>query len=129
MHKILNFIVEFWVRFLVGFLIGAIIMVIYNLINASWTSFINYCNGAFIGAFFLISIGILSVLNMFGAFDIFSFFALRKKKEDGMKENLYEYSTRKKEERTKYKLAFIPYIFWGFVFFVVSLIFYFLTIF
>ena len=128
MHKILEFIVEFWVRFLIGFVLGVLVVVIYNWINNTWAEYIGYCNGAFIGAFLLVSIGALSVLNLFGAFDIFSFYALRKKKENGSKEDLYEYSTRKKEERGKHKLAFIPYIFWGFVFFVISLVFYFLTI-
>lgn len=128
MHKVFYFIAENWLRFLIGFLLGATMIVVYNLINGSWDQPVGYCNGAFIGAFLLISIGALSVLNFFGAFDIFSFYALRKKKENGAKEDLYEYSTRKKDERSKHKLAFIPYIFWGFVLFCVSLVFYFLTI-
>lgn len=101
-------------------------VVAYCAIMNSWTVIIGYCNGFFIAAFTLISIGLLAVLNLFGAFDIFSFYPGRKKKEDGTKESLYDYSTRKKEERGKFKLVFVPYISLGSVYLLVSLVLYFL---
>ena len=126
MRKVLSFFIEHWVRFLVAFLIGVIMMIVYLAIANAWTWVIGYCNATFISAFVLFSISILSVLNLFGAFDIFSFYIGRKKKENGAKEDLYDYSSRKKDERSKFKLVFVPYLFFALLFLVASLILYFL---
>ena len=126
MLKILSFFAENWVRFLVSILIGLGLMAAYNGISNTWTLIIGYCNGSFIAAFTLISISILIVLNLFGAFDIFSFYFRRKTNEEGKKEALYEYAARKKEERWKYKMVFLPYLVVGGLFLIASLILYFL---
>ena len=126
MHKILDFFVKHWVRFLISLVIGLIIGVVYLLISKGWTLVIAYCNATFIAGFVLFAISVLVVLNLFGAFDIFSFFFMRKKVESGAKENLYDYSTRKKEERNKFKLVFMPYLVVATLFLIVSLILFFL---
>jgi len=96
-------------------------MVIYNFSAGSWDSKMSYLNGSFISAATLISLSLLSVLTQFGTFNIFTFYFGRKVKENGHKEDLYEYSERKKESRKKYNFVFIPYLFFGLVFLIISL--------
>ena len=126
MQKILGFFAEYWVRLIVSFFIGIVIYVVYNSIKNSWIMLIEHCNACFIAGFVLVGISALAALNLFGAFDIFSFYFNRKKKENGDKEVLYDYSTRKKQERLKVKLAFLPYLLVGSLFLIASLILYFL---
>ena len=114
-----------WIRFLVAFLLGVVPVIVYQAVNNTWTLPLGYCNGLFVSAFLLISISVLVVLNLFGAFDIFSFYINRKRTEEGRKEDLYEYSTRKKEERLKAKLVFLPYLIVGLLYLIASLIIYF----
>ena len=122
MRKIREFLINHWVRFLISFFIGVFTMVIYLAVKNGWQYSINYVNATFMSAAILIGIAALSTLTLFGAFDIFSYFFNRKKKEDGKKEILSEYAERKRIERGKQKLIFIPYLFNGIIFLVASLI-------
>ena len=122
MKKICEFLVDHWVRFLISFFIGVFSMLIYIAVKNGWQSGINYVDGTFMSAAILIGIAALATLSLFGAFDIFSYFFGRKKKEDGKKEVLYEYAERKRLERGKQKLIFIPYLTFGVLFLVVSVI-------
>ena len=126
MQKILGFFAEYWVRFVVSLFIGLTVYVVSNAIFNTWSLTIAHCNSCFIAGFVLVGISALAALNLFGAFDIFSFYFNRKKKENGDKEVLYDYSTRKKQERLKVKLAFLPYLLVGSLFLIASLILYFL---
>ena len=122
MRKIREFLVNHWVRFLISFFIGVFTMVIYLAVKNGWQYSINYVNATFMSAAILIGIAALSTLTLFGAFDIFSYFFNRKKKENGKKEILSEYAERKRIERGKQKLIFIPYLFNGIIFLIASLI-------
>ena len=126
MQKILGFFAEYWVRFLVSFMIGVTLYVATNLIENQWSLVRSHCDACFIAGSVLVGISALVLLNFFGAFDIFSFYFNRKKKENGDKEMLYDYSLRKKGERAKFKLAFLPYLLMGALFIVGALILYFL---
>lgn len=101
-------------------LYGIIIMVIYNLVN-SWNVLINYCNGAFIAGFSLVCFGGLSVINYWGGLDVFSYL-VRKRPKSGPSEDLYTYSTRKREERKKHDKPFVLYFILGIFYILVSLI-------
>ena len=124
MRKILDFFINHWIRFTIAFVIGASLILLYCGVTNTWSRMIGYCNGSFIAAFVLISFSALTILNLFGAFDIFSYYPSRKKKENGLKENLFDYSTRKKQERSKFKLVFVPYLAWGVLFLIASVILY-----
>ena len=122
MRRIIDFLVDHWVRFLVAFLIAVSIMITYLAVNDAWALMIGYCDALFIAGFTLFAFAALATLNLFGAFDIFSFLPARRKKENGAKEDFYEYTTRKKEERGRFKLVFVPYLTWAVICLLVSLI-------
>lgn len=132
MRNVLEFIQKNWIRFVVSLAIGLAISIIYMSVNTylgSWKDIMFYCNATFIASFLLFAIGVLTLLNNFGGFDIFSFLIMRKPYNEARKENLYEYSERKKEERKKYKLVFLPYLIVCSLFLIASLILYFIIIF
>ena len=115
------FFLENWIRFLVAFILGIAIMIIYMFLQTlqisestgqalyPWDKLFYYQNGFFISAVVLFGIGILAIVGNFGAFNIFSYYFRRKKKENGYKENYYEYSERKRLEASSRKLIFLPY--------------------
>ena len=119
-----------WIKMVVSFVIGLILMAIYNSSYAatgapSWSSLEYYRDGSFIAAAAITFIAILSVLSFFGAFDIFSYYPGRKRKEDGKKENYGEYVERKNMERGKFDLSFLSYILIALVYATFSLILFF----
>ena len=125
MSVILSFLKKNWIRFLVATVFAAAPVIVYLAVNQAWKLAIGYCNGLFISGFFLTGVSALVALNLFGAFDIFSFYFGRKLNEQGKKEDLYEYSTRKKEQRWKAKFAFLPYLIVGAICLIASLIIFF----
>lgn len=129
MRNVFEFIRRNWIRFVVALALGLLVLLA-NLIiqtgNGSWSHLVFYVDGTFIGGAVLILFSLLVVVNIFGAFDIFSYMFARKRLEDGRKEDLYEYSTRKKEQRSKHKLVFLPYLSVGMSFLLISLILYFI---
>ena len=130
LYKIGQFFRENWIRLLVSFLIGIILMVLYNVINKgvdapSWSRLEYYRDGSFIAAMALFFIGLLALISQFGFFDIFSFFAGRKRKEDGKKENFGEYVERKNLTRGHIRLYFLSYILIALIYAIFSLICYF----
>lgn len=110
-----------WVRFLVSFLIISACVVTYCAVNGGWTELIAYSNGLFIGGASAVLISALSVCSMFGAFDFVSYFAFRKRKENGV-EDYYEYSSRKRNEKMRNKLSFLPYLVFGLMSLLASII-------
>lgn len=100
-----------WHHFLVAFLICTIILIV-DCALYGWNILINYANGLFIGGASTVLIGLLFVVTFFGGTDIFTFYLLRKRTAAG-KEDLYQYSKRKKLQRTKNPYSFIPYIIIG----------------
>ena len=82
----------------------------------------SYRDGATIGGFALIFFGLLLVLNHFGAFDIFNYFFQRKKKEDGSKEIYSEFVERKRIEKGRLNLSFLPYLIIGCLYILFSVI-------
>lgn len=128
MQKIRSFFAKNWIRLLASFGVGLFIMALYNLIlhfnNYSnvWTSLYYYANGATIAGFCLLFFGLLLLLSHFGAFDIFTFYIQRKKKENGSKENYGDYVNRKREENSTLDLYFLAYIIVGVLFIIFSII-------
>jgi len=95
---------------------------IYNSVNKTWAQLFGYCNGFFISGGSLLCIGVLVFCSNQGAFDIFSYLVRRKKLDSGAHEDLYQYSTRKKEERSKTSDSFVPYLFIGGIYLVIAVI-------
>ena len=125
-----DFFTKNWIRMLVAFLVGLTLMALYNVSqaaggNPSWTGLEYYRDGSFIAGMILLFIGLLVVIAHFGTFDIFSFYAGRKKKENGHKENFGDYVERKNKERGKLTLSFLSYIIVSLVFISFSLILFF----
>lgn len=128
MMNILHFFRKNWIRFLVSFLIGVTLVLAYIIIRASsvgaevWGEIEYYRDGFTLAGFVLLFVGGLSALTNFGAFDIFSYYPNRKRKEDNTKEQYYEYVERKKESRRKYRLFFLPYIIIATIYLIVAVI-------
>lgn len=100
----MRFFKDYWVRFVVAVSIGITLFVVYLAAYSSaqsWVNIIFYCNATFLSGAVLFLFSLLTVLNYFGGFDIFSFYFMRKPHDDNRKENFYEYCERKKGERKK----------------------------
>ena len=93
-----------------------------------WDKLINYINGSFIAGAIISLVSILILLSSFGSFNLFSYYFRRKKKENGYKENYYEYTERVAKSQSSYRFVFLPYLIIGLVFIAVSLILYFVAI-
>ena len=114
MNSVGTFFRKNWGRFLFSVLFTGTIIIIVNSVAGVWDSTFYYSNGLTISGFVLICIAGLAQITKMGGFDIFSFFFNRKKvPETNRKEDLYEYSARKKEERSKWVLVFLPYLITG----------------
>ena len=109
-------------KYIFCLLYGIIIIVINNLIHASFTGLLCYSDGCFIAGLSLLCFGGLSIVNNLGAFDIFSYMFV-KKDEHGFKKPFFDYCEGKKESRSKKKYASIPYFITGFFYIILSIIF------
>ena len=85
-----------------------VIIVLYNVIREQWNVLVNYADSSFLGGFSLICVGGFSVLNHFGAYDIFQA-AFAKRLPNGKKMTLYEFSEKRKIERSKSPYTYVPY--------------------
>ena len=108
------------IKYLILFLVATGIVLI-NLILNSFTVLYFYVDGFFIAGFSLILVGVLSLLNYFGAYDFWSYAFSRKKKDDH-RMPIYDYSEEKKRKRKLKPLPFGPYFGVGILFFVISII-------
>lgn len=131
LFKIGEFFKKNWIRMLVSFVVGLVLMAIYNASYAatgvkSWQSLEYYRDGAFISFMVITGMGLLALLAFFGAFDIFSYYPGRKKKDDGRKETYGEYVERKNLERGKFDFFFLSYILIALMYAIFSLILFFI---
>ena len=109
LYKIGYFFRTHWVKHLVALFIGVANMCIYCA-NDGWTHLSSYYNGTAVAGLSLVFIGLLSLVNGFGAFDMASFYMMRRRVDATRQENYYEYATRKAEQRSKDRAAFVPYL-------------------
>ena len=88
---------------------------------------VDLCNGLFIGGAVVLGIYLLTLLNYFGAFDLFGYsfstigvkyFPHGKKKYD----DYYSYTEIKKEKRKKDQFNFVAYLVVGLIFVIASII-------
>lgn len=128
-----DFLKKHWFRFLICILLVAGCIVVYNIFNSyeneetgfvynAWTSKVSYSNALFISGFTTIGIGGLNLISKAGGFDIYSYMVGAKKKEDGKKETLYDYSERMSVKRKKRKYEWIIYFAFGALEIIVSAI-------
>ena len=130
MRKILSFLNKNKIRMPIAFAVGLVLMAIYNFSyqgrgENSWGNLEYYRDGSFIAGMVLLFIGLLVVISNFGAFDIFSFYPSRKRKDDGKKENYGEYVQRKNEQRSHFQFTFLAYFIVAFIYLIFSIICYF----
>ena len=112
LEAVKQFIKEHWLRYVLCLMFVTIVVVLVNSLRDNFTNRIFYSDGLFIAGALLIGYGLLIVVNYFGAFDVFQLL-FNKKTVDGRKENLYEFSTRKKEERRVRVFNFLDFIIVG----------------
>jgi len=105
-----KFIKATYKRYIASVITVIIIACTYNILNNGWSMKIAYGNGLFIGGFTLVMIGCISLVTTTGSLDIFSYMFSRKTKDNGKKEDLYEYSERMVEVRKKQKFIGLPSI-------------------
>lgn len=134
------FFAKNWIRMVAATIFGAVIMIIYVALQSNvilpetnqpvypWDKLIHYVNGLFIAGALIAFVSLLILLSSFGSFNIFSFYLRRKKKENGFKENYYEYSERVEKTHSSYRFIFIPYLLVGLVFIAIALTLYFVAI-
>ncbi len=116
-----NFLIQHRNRLIFCILYTIVVLSIYNFVNHSWQSVLGYCDGLFISGFSLVCFGCLSLINRLGGLEIFSYLFARKTTTTG-KEDLYTYSTRKKEERSKKGKVYLPYFIIGGIILLISMI-------
>ena len=120
-EKVGEYLSKHWIRLLASIVYCIVICVIYNLANDGFGYAVAYSNGLFIGGATLFLFGLLTIVNYFGGFDIFSYM-FRSKYIGDHRESLYEYSERKKIERKPAAFIFIDYLVVGTIFMIVSFI-------
>ena len=108
------------IKYIVSFVVAALFMVIYCALRNTWNYIMYYSNGLFIGGFVMVSVGLLVLLNNFGAYDIWSYVFTRKRKKEGI--TLAEYSEIKAEARKKSRYTFVPFVTVGLFFILISAI-------
>ncbi len=122
MQSILNFFRKHWIKHVVAIVMGALLIVIYQSVNNSWGDIAGWYNSTSIAGAVLVLIGGLSVMNNFGTFNLASFYFMRHRVDEKRKENYYEYTVRKAEDRKKDRLTFLPYVLIGALYLIASLI-------
>lgn len=106
------------IRYIVSLVITIGVLITYNCING-WEHLINYSNAFFIGGGFVIALGLFSLLDFYGFFNIARYMFV-KKNPDGTKKSLYEYSEERTEKIKYKKFRYVPYLFIGVVVIIVS---------
>lgn len=120
MKTILISLAKNWIRLLVSVAIVLTVTLIYLTFQNGWHFYIVYIDGMCLGGFTTFLIGMLVLLGDFGTFNIFSYYAGRKKLPNGKKEDFYNYSERVKEQRKNKKLDFLPYTIVGILFTIIN---------
>ena len=122
MQRILLFLQKHWIKFVVCILVGFGLMAIYNSAAGNWHTLASYSNGAFIGGAVLFLVGLLSLVGSFGAFDLASFYFLRKRVDETRKENYGEYVTRRADDHAKARMGFLPYVIVGILYIIAGIV-------
>ena len=106
-----NIFVDYWKRMIFGAVVGIALYVAYLSIQQAWGYLLFHVDALFAAFALVFCFGLMSTVTNLGAFDIFSYQFGRRRLESGRREDLYEYTKRKKEERRKDNLAFLAYFF------------------
>lgn len=118
-------------QYLINFIVAAIMAVapflIYMLATMNWT-LMGLCNGFTLGAIVCLLGFLLYLVTRLGAFDMFAygfkdiFFHMNPNKDKVKKYDDYaDYLEKKKEERSRSRVCFIPYVVVGGAFLVTAL--------
>lgn len=108
-------------KFIFAFILSFAIILLYTILNNSWTSIVAYSDILFSTSGILLCVAGFSFVNYHGFFDMFAF-SFTKKKRKEMGEDYYQYSERKNLERKTNKLAPVPYLIVSLLFLIISII-------
>lgn len=123
--KLKEFFKLYWLKLLSAFITGLLITIIFLAINTNYDAWIlprYYSDGFFIAGVIVFCLGMFSLVNLFGGFDVFSYLFTREKTNYGARVSLYEYSEIKKEKRKLKKLNFLSYFLNALFFIILGLI-------
>lgn len=122
MRKFKNLFFHSPKKYIISLLIGLIITLCF-LFQSNFVYLRNYVDGLFIGGATIFSVGALSLVSYFGAFDLFSYNIKRFSKDGRDKyKSLYDYTVIMKEERKNLDYPFIPYFVVGTILLIISVI-------
>ena len=119
--KLKYFFLDNKIGFIVAISLGVFIVLIFTILNNSWTNLVGYCDATFSASGILLCAAGFSFVNYHGAFDMFSY-SFSKKKRKEMGEDYYQYAERKALERKTNKLVPVPYLLISLLFFIIALI-------
>lgn len=111
------------IKYLVSLVMVALIVVLALSIKG-FNYLVNYANGFFIAGALLIGVGLLSICNNLGTFDIFGYsgkYVINRIRNVNV-EDFPEYTENKKEKRKKIRFEFVPYIVVGLFSLIVAII-------
>ena len=117
-----DFFKSYWIRFVIGATMALGLYFAYLGIKNGWAMIAYQCDACFIAGVVVFGVGLLSIVYNMGGFDIFTYLPGRRKQMNGIKEDMYTYSKRKKEERKKHTLAFLAYFIVATPFLIASLV-------
>ena len=120
-NVILEYFKQHWLRYVISCIFVSLITVLNVYLKGDFTSKIFYADGLFIGGALLVGYGLLILMNYFGTFDIFQFM-FNRTLVNGRREQLYEYSVRKKAERKPRVIEFLDFIIVGFIFIIIAVL-------
>ena len=104
-----NFFKAFWIRIVIGVVLALALYFTYLGIKNGWNMIALQCDACFMGGLVTFGVGGLCLVLNLGGFDIFTYLPGRRKQMNGIKEDMYAYSKRKKEERSRNTFAFLAY--------------------
>ncbi|MCM1260868.1 MAG: DUF3899 domain-containing protein [Prevotella sp.] len=122
MNWIKRVFIHSWQRYLIAFGLAIVLSVIY-LCTRGFETLIYYIDAFSIAGSIVFLCGALSLIAYFGGFDTIRYgFASFRRGSAAKYEDLYDYSTQKKEERKHGHFTFMPYFTVGGVFIIASFI-------
>jgi len=104
--------------YIISICISSAITLLY-LILKGFDVFVNYVNAFSVSGGIVLFLGLIGMVAYWGAFDVFGYSFSTFRKQSPYKD-MYDYTQRKKEVRSREKLKFIPYIVTGAVFLIIG---------
>ena len=98
-------------RYIVSVVILVGVLIAYNSING-WGHLVNYSNAFFISGGILIALGLISMVDYYGGYNIARYIFVRRD-PDGKRKSLAEYNEDRKEKLKHKEFRYFPYLLLG----------------